>query len=437
MPSPARTLALSTLRRLSSGRVTVADLLARPAAEALDERERAFLHTLVLGTLRRRGWLDHVLQRVSSRPLDRLTPGVLDALRLGAYQLLFLRVPAHAAVSEAVELAREAESRSAGFANAILRRLQREGPPPEPDATADPLGWLTTAGSLPRWLAERWCGRLGPGPAVARARGFLEEPPTHVRLNPRVPDAAAQLAAGGVETRATDVPGALEASGGRLTDLARRGVVYVQDKGSQLVALLAAREGLVLDACAAPGGKALLIADVGGPRTRVIAAEASPRRVSTLARLRSRWGATNVEVLAADALRPPFSGTFDSVLLDAPCSGLGTLGRHPDARWRLAPEDLARHADRQRRLLESLSSLVRPGGRLVYATCSVEPEENEHVVGRFLDGHPDFASDALPDWACPFRAGSFVRIEPAGGADRFFAAPLRRLGGPGAMDMVI
>lgn len=435
MPTPARTLALDTLRRVASGRVTVGDLLARPAAEALDERERAFLHELVLGTLRRRGWLDHVLGRLASRPLDRLTSGVLDALRLGAYQLLYLRVPRHAAVSEAVDLARQAEPRAAGFANAVLRRLEREGPPPEPEAGADPLGWLTTAGSLPPWLAERWFARLGPVEAVARARALLEPPPTHVRLNPRVPDALAQLEAAGVETRATDVPGALEASGGRLTDLARRGVLYVQDEGSQLVALLAASDGLVLDACAAPGGKALLIADAGGPRTRVIAADASRRRVATLARLRARWGARNVSVVAASALQPPFAGTFDVVLLDAPCSGLGTLARNPDVRWRLAPEAVLRHADLQRRLIGSVASLVRPGGRLVYATCSLEPEENEDVVERFLEGHAEFGTAATPLWARPFRAGSFLRIEPGGG-DAFFAAPLRRLGGTEPKDVV-
>jgi 16S rRNA (cytosine967-C5)-methyltransferase len=426
VPASARVLALETLGRLS--RVTLAELLARPAVEALDERERGLLHELVLGTLRNRGWLDHVLGRISTLPLARLTPGVLDALRLGAYQLLYLRVPSHAAVFETVELARRVEPRSGGFANAVLRRLQREGPPPEPDVATDPLGWLTTAGSLPRWLAERWLLHLGAGPAVARARAFLAAPSTHLRLNPRVPDALAQLEAEGIETRPTGVPGAREASGGRLVDLARRGVVYVQDAGSQLVALLAASDGLVLDACAAPGGKALVIADEGGPRTRVIAAEVSRRRVETLARLVSRWGAPNVRVVAADALCPPFTAAFDSVLLDAPCSGLGTLSRNPDVRWRVAPEDLARHAERQRRLLESLAPLVRPGGRLVYATCSLEPEENEGVVGPFLEAHAGLGPEALPPWAEPRGAGPFVRIDPAGGGDAFFAALLRRQG---------
>jgi 16S rRNA (cytosine967-C5)-methyltransferase len=425
----ARAVALETLGRLRAARLTVAEVLAAPAAEALDERDRGLLHELVLGTLRRRGWLDHVLSRLSNRPLDRLTPGVLDALRLGAYQLLYLRVAAHAAVSESVELARAVEPRSAGFANALLRRLQREGPPPEPDPVADPLAWLATAGSLPLWLADRWYRQLGPQAAVARARSLLDAPRTYFRVNPRVSDAAARLATAGVEARETVIPGALERVDGRLSPLASEGVLYVQDAGSQMVAHLAARRGLVLDACAAPGGKALLMADLGGPGTRVIAAEASRTRLATLARLRARWGATNVSVLGADALHPPFAPAFDSVLLDAPCTGLGTLARNPDARWRLAPADVERHARRQRALLESVATLVRPGGRLVYATCSIEPEENEGVVAPFLESHPAFACDPLPAWAEPFRVHEFVRIEPARHPlDAFFAARLRRAG---------
>jgi 16S rRNA (cytosine967-C5)-methyltransferase len=429
VPSPARALALTTLRRVSTRTVTLADALAAPDAESLDPRERALLHELVLGTLRRRGWLDHALERLSSRPLERLSPGVLDALRLGTYQLLFLRVPVHAAVSESVELARSVEPRSAGFANAVLRRLQREGPPPEPDPDADPLGWLSTAGSLPRWLAERWLARLGPEAAVARARAALEPPPTHFRLNPRFPDVAADLAAAGIESRPTAVPGALEAGSGRLTSFAERGALYVQDAGSQLVARLAATDGLVLDACAAPGGKALLLADLGGPGTRVIAAEGSRRRLGSLVRSIVRWGAPNLWSVAADALHPPFAPLFDGVLLDAPCSGLGTLARHPDIRWRLAPADLPRHAARQKALLHALAPLVRPGGRLVYATCSVEPEETEAVVVPFLEARPDFSVEPLPAWAGPFFQGRFAGTgPPRHRGDAFFAARLRRAG---------
>ena len=427
MPSPARRAALRALRDASRGGGTLASALARPDVEALDERERAFAHELVLGVLRRRGWLDHVLLRLVERPLDRVAPQVRDVLRLGAYQLLFLRVAAHAAVSESVDLARSVEPRAGGFVNAVLRRLLREGPPPEPDAAADPRAWLESFGSLPAWLAERWLGRLGPERAVARARVLLAPPPVHFRLNPRVPDAARRHEAAGVRAEPAAVPGALTLLDGRLTPLADEGIVYVQDQASQLVARLAAGEGLVLDACAAPGGKALLLADAGGGRARVVAAEASVRRVATLARLRDRWGAAEVRVVAADGRRPPFRTPFDLVLLDAPCTGLGTLARHPDIRWRLLPDDVGRQAGRQAELLAALAPLVRPGGRLVYATCSIEPEENEGVVGPFLAARPDFAPEAAPDWAREFADGPFVRVEPSSQTgDAFFVAILRR-----------
>jgi len=430
VPGSAREVALHVLRRVA-GRDTLADALAAPKAERLDERERALVHELVLGTLRRRGWLDHVLAGAASRPLEHVTPGVLDALRLGAYQLLFTRVAPHAAVSESVELARNVEPRSAGFANAVLRRLQREGPPPEPDPDAGALAWLTSVGSLPAWLAERWLRQLGPGPAVARARALLVPPPTYVRLNARVVDAEAQVRAVGLGLRSTAVPEALEAEG-RVTGLAERGILYVQDAASQLVARLAATDGLVLDACAAPGGKSLLIADAGGSRARVVAAELSRRRLTTLVRLASRWGATNVVPVAADALRPPFGAdTFDAVLLDAPCSGLGTLARNPDIRWRVGPQDLPRHAARQRALLEALAPLVRPGGRLVYAVCSGEPEETEDVLRTFLSAHGDFRIEELPPWAERFADAGGARTDPVRDrTDAFYTACLRRAARP-------
>jgi 16S rRNA (cytosine967-C5)-methyltransferase len=418
----AREVAHRVLRRVA-GRDTLADALAAPDAERLDERERAFLHELALGTLRRRGWLDHVLARLASRPLEQVTPGVLDALRLGAYQLLFTRVAPHAAVSESVELARRVEPRSAGFANAVLRRLERDGPPPEPDA--DAMAWLTSAGSLPSWLAERWLRQLGAVAAVARA--LLLAPPTHVRLNPRVPEAESRVRAAGVELRPTAVLDALEAEG-RVSGLAESGVLYVQDAASQLVARLATAEGLVLDACAAPGGKSLLISDLGGARARVVATEVSRRRLATLVRLASRWGAANVFPVAADALHPPFAAaSFDSVLLDAPCSGLGTLARNPDIRWRLAPPDLPRHAARQRALLEAVARLVRAGGRLVYAVCSGEPEETDEVLRPFLSAHPEFWREEPPGWAQAFAEAGVVRTDCVRDrADAFYAVRARR-----------
>jgi 16S rRNA (cytosine967-C5)-methyltransferase len=184
----------------------------------------------------------------------------------------------------------------------------------------------------------------------------------------------------------------------------------------------------VLDACAAPGGKAMLVADLLGDRVTVIAQEASPRRLATLARLTRTWGAPNVRCLGGDAGRPPFGTTFDSVLLDAPCSGLGTLAGKPDLRWRLAAgDDLQRQARRQATLLTATAALVRPGGRLVYATCSTEPEENESVVEAFLTQHGGFAPAGVPEWARAFAEGPYLRVHPErGGGDGFFVSVLRR-----------
>jgi 16S rRNA (cytosine967-C5)-methyltransferase len=418
----ARRLALRVLLDTERGGPTLADRLAAADADALSTRDRAFLHELVLGTLRRRGELDFACARLAKGPFSRLDPPVKAILRLGAYQILHMRVPARAAVSESVDLARESAPRAGGLVNAVLRRLAREGPPPFPDPETDPLGWLTSAGSLPTWLASRWLERLGPATAVARARAFLDVPLAAFRFNPRVADAEARVRAEGLEPRPLTVPGSWAASG-RLAPLAAENVLYLQDQGSQMAARLAAEGRTVLDACAAPGGKSTLLADLLGPEGRVVAAEASLPRLRRTADLVQRWGASTVRLVGADALRPPFGVAFDSVLLDAPCTGLGTLARHPDIRWRTSERDVERHARRQREMLESVSRAVRPGGRLVYSVCSGEPEEGEQVVSGFLATHTDFARAPLPDWAAPFadRGDASTRPERDGG-DAFFLA---------------
>jgi 16S rRNA (cytosine967-C5)-methyltransferase len=421
----ARRIALEVLLDADGPGGTLADRLAAGDAESLDTRDRAFLHELVLGTLRRRGALDAALAPLLTTSLDRLDPPVRAALRLGAHQILNLRVPDRAAVSESVESVRERAPRATGLVNAVLRRLVREGAPPERDPRADPMGWLTSAGSLPAWLAERWVARIGADVAVARARAFLADPPAVYRLNPRRPEAAERAAV--LEPAPLVVPGAWRARAGRPADLAAEGLIHLQDEGSQLVAHLAARPGRFLDACAAPGGKAMLVGDRLGADVRVVAAERSLTRLRTLEALRLRWGASNVHAIGSDALRPPFATTFDAVLLDAPCSGLGTIGRHPDIRWRVGPADLERQAKRQRALLASVAALVGRGGRLVYATCSSEPEENEDVVVSFMAEHPEFHVAPLPDWAAGFADGPFARTRPEDrGGDAFFAAVLER-----------
>jgi 16S rRNA (cytosine967-C5)-methyltransferase len=428
MATAARRLAYRVLRDVEGGGATLAERLAGLDVQELAPRERALLHELVRGTLRLRGALDHALAPLLERqPLEKLDPGIRAILRLGAHQVLHLRVPDRAAVSESVDLARGVAPRASGLVNAVLRRLAREGPPPAPDPEADPLGWLTSAGSLPAWLAQRWLQRLGPGVAVARARALLAAPPAAFRLNPRVSDALAQASAAGVTPVPLAVPGAWLATGTSLHELAARNVLYLQDQGSQMVGRLAEGGRLTLDACAAPGGKSMLLADANAEGSAVVAAEASPRRVQTLAELVRRWGAPGVHVVATDGLRPAFTRLFDAVLIDAPCSGLGTLSRHPDIRWRARAGDLPYHAARQGGLLRSLAPLVRPGGTLVFATCSAEPEENEGVLEPFLETHRDFAVAPGPAWADAFSDGPFYRTRPErDGGDAFFAARLVR-----------
>lgn len=426
MPSPARIKAVEVLQDLQQDRGTLADHLAAADATFADPRERGFLHELVLGSLRARGRLDYVLAGLIDRPLERVDPAALTVLRLGVYQMLDLRVPDRAAVSEAVDLVRLHAPAAGGFVNAVLRRLGREGPRALPDPVREPLDWLTSAGSLPGWLAERWLARLGAAAAVARATALLEKPQTAVRLNPRVTDAAARVAAAGTTLRPLTLSGAFEAKGGSPVSLSEEGLLYLQDEGSQVVAHLASAAGRILDACAAPGGKATLMADLGDDRV-VYAAEPGARRREAMARLVERWRTPRVRVLGADARRPPFpDASFDAVLLDAPCSGLGTLGRHPDIRWRTKASDPARHARLQSTLLASVATLVRRDGQLVYATCSSEPEENDAVVERFLAESPGWRLETPPAWARPFTAGPYVRTDREGAGDAFFAALLRR-----------
>jgi 16S rRNA (cytosine967-C5)-methyltransferase len=408
--------------------VHLARLLSSPTLDDLDARERAFLHGLVLGTVRWRGRLDHAIGACSERPLEEIDPVVRDSLRLGAYQLLEMRVPARAAVHETVELVRLHHPAAAGFVNAVLRRLAREGPPPLPDFRREPLAWLTSAGSLPAWLARRWHDRLGPQAARARAEALLRRPVLCCRLNPRQPAAAERLAEAGARLAPSAVPGTWRAEGDLPRDLVGAGLAYAQDAGSQLVARLAATTGLTWDACAAPGGKAALLGDLAPPGSRVVASDRRPARAGTMATLLGRWGLENVRVAVADATQPPWRTRFDCVLLDAPCSGLGTLRANPDIRWRLRPGQLAAHQARQRALLDAVAGYVRPGGRLVYAACSTEPEENEEVIAPFLDHHREFTMVAPPAWAAAWsEASSCVRTLPErDDMDGFFAALLER-----------
>jgi 16S rRNA (cytosine967-C5)-methyltransferase len=428
MPTAARVLALSLLSGMARERQTLADRFATPRIDALPMVERGFLHELVLGTLRQRGLLDYHLRALIGRPVETLTPPVLaDILRLGAHQILNLRVPARAAVNEAVELAAQHAPRAKGLVNAVLRRLARQGAGAVPDAETAPLDWLTSVGSLPLWLAQRWLTALGPQRSVERAAALRRPPPAVFRLNPRVHDAWQQAQAAGLEPEPLVVPGAFRATAGRPSGLAASAVIALQDQGSQLVAHLAAHGNCVFDACAAPGGKAMLIGDLLDPSAMVVAGEVSPRRLSTMRRLVNAWRSPNVRCLGANALTPPVRAQFDTVLVDAPCTGLGTIDCNPDIRWRLQPDDVERHAQSQRKLLTHLLPLVRPGGLLVYSTCSLEEEETLDVAKWLQDAHATLQPAFTPAWVTPFGADGVIRTLPErDGGSAFFAAVFRK-----------
>jgi 16S rRNA (cytosine967-C5)-methyltransferase len=445
-PSAARLLALRVLERVAA-RGAFADLAlhAALARTPLSPRERAFATDLVYGTLRWQGRLDFVLTRCLGRDPTGLERPVCLVLRLGAYQLLFAGVPAHAAVDESVRCLRALGlERATGLANAVLRRLARdEQSLVLPDPTRDPLGHLVHALSLPRWIAERWLELYGPHDAAALALASNEGPPLVVRANRLRTDRSALLLE--LRERFPDTTAGRLAPDaivlGRRGDVAREpafreGRCTVQDEAAQLVLeLLDPRPGeRVLELCAAPGAKASGAAERVGPQGRVVGLDRSRRRLRLLARERGRLGLPQLHAAVADATRPlPVAeGGFDRVLVDAPCSGLGSLRRNPDQRWRLSPADPPRLARLQGALLERAAPALRPGGTLVYSTCTLLPEENEGVVREFLrrtSGFRQLTRAALPAGLRELAdAEGFVRTRPdLHDADGFVSARLERL----------
>ena len=452
MSAPARRAAHEVLRAVHAGRVDLATALDRARGKLADPRDRALAGEIALGVERQRAALDHLVGQAASRPLAAVTPAALDLLRAAAYQLRFLdRVPAHAAVADTVELARETGvGRAAGFVNAVLRTLADERRPlslpaaPEGDlreagARRRALDYLATTLSHPRWLVERWLDRHGFAAAEAWARFDNAPAPVTLRAN-LARNGAAELRrildAQGVRTDAADAAphGLVVREGDPLaTPAAAEGRFVVQGEASQLVVELAAPEegSRVLDLCAAPGGKTAGLAGGAGPRGLVVASDFRPRRVALLRRSLTRMRPPRAAVVRLDAAAPlPFARVFDCVLVDAPCSGLGALRGDPDVRWRRAPGDLPRFAARQLAMLSRAAETVRPGGRLVYATCSSEPEENDEVVDRFLAAHPEYeltAPDAGPAVERVVDRRGCLRTLPfRHGVEAFFGALLVR-----------
>jgi 16S rRNA (cytosine967-C5)-methyltransferase len=404
MSASARQLAWSVLERVERDRA-FADLALHAALRdaGLARRDRAFATELVYGTLRLRGRLDAALEQVLDRPLRKIEPPLRQLVRLGAYQLMALPgARAAAAVDESVKLVKQGElARASGLVNAVLRALARAVENDAlrfPSLAEDPLGHLCQWLSLPRWLAERWLAELGPQAAAALAETCLGPPPRSVRVAARADRDALARELGGQPTRFAPRG---------ITGLARdpvsqpafaRGEISVQDEASQLVPLLlgAGSGDVVVDCCAAPGAKTAQLVEQVGERGEVIALELHAARLGLIRRALERTGARNVRVLQRD-VRQGFdlqgAMQYGYLLVDAPCTGLGTLRRNPDARWRLAPEDVGRAAEAQLAILSSVARYAGQGGVLVYSVCTFTPEETTQVIERFLADHPGFRID--------------------------------------------
>ena len=385
--SPARRATFEALLRVERDAAYSDAVLHSHLLDDLDRRGRALVTEIVMGCLRRRGELDFLLASRLSKPVQSLDIEVRTALRIGAYQLRCMaHVSAGAAVSDSVELVKAARKRSAaGLVNAVLRNL--------PDALSIEE---SARHSHPDWLTDRWRTNLGEAALEQILRANICRPHSYVRLTngANAADVIKQLTSEGITLDPTAVANAFRVSSGNVSNsrAARDGRLVVQDLSSQLVAPLLAADAdhRVLDLCSAPGGKARKLAEVGP----VVAADRHAHRLRTMRAL----GAKGLRLLSLDAEHPlPFRAQFDRVLVDAPCSGTGTLARNPEIKWRLKPSDLVELHARQVKILSNALDVVALNGRLIYSTCSLEAEENEHVVAEVLDNRSQWSSHKVLD----------------------------------------
>jgi 16S rRNA (cytosine967-C5)-methyltransferase len=399
MVSPARAAAYETVFRVFE-QDAYADRALRTAVASLDQRDRAFAQRLAYGTIQRVRTLDYAIEQLGRRPVRKLDPPVRAALRLGSYELGFMQTPRHAAVNEAVELVRRARlERAVAFTNAVLRRV------------ADGIGALLESlpeGALklsyPDWVEEVWTRDFGREQALALMRAQNEPPETILRL-----------IRGQIEGEPTDIPSAYRVE--RVDeDALAEGRIWPQSRGSQLAGLVVgAREGeRTLDLCAAPGGKATMLAG------DVTAVEKHPGRARELEENAARLGATNVSVVCADALElPPELCDYDRVLVDAPCSGLGVLASRPDLRWRAEPLP-----ELQLALMGAAADRVRTGGTIVYSVCTLNSDENEAII-EASGLAPEPLGEEWPQFAHPKRPQFLLTRPDLHGTSGFFIARLR------------
>ena len=442
--SPARIAAFQILLRVEQEDAYASELLHSSRYAKLASADHGLTTELVMGVLRWRSWLDREIARQSSLSLAKLDPEVLTSLRLAAYQVMFLdRVPVRAAIHESVELVKQARKRSAvSFTNAVLRRLAgvgRHGSATSQIAASKTSSQLAAQSAHPEWLVERWVREFGVDRAVKICSYDQQIPGTEIRISDPADEEKLK------KEKIQLAPGLLLSSARRViagdltgTPTFREGRVVIQDEASQLVALLVGQGSRILDCCAAPGGKTRVLAEQN-PSATLIAAELHPHRARLLRKLVS---AANVQVLAADVCALPLTEFFDRVLVDVPCSGTGTLARNPEIKWRLKAEDLADLHTRQLSILCSAMQRVAQRGRLVYATCSLEREENQDVLEsalssdtsfKVLNCHEDLErlrsqGELVWEDLGSLTSGPYLRTIPGVHAcDGFFAAILEKL----------
>jgi 16S rRNA (cytosine967-C5)-methyltransferase len=434
--SPGRACAYAVLRRVFE-QGAYADRALAAEARDLADRDRALAMQIAYGTVQRRLTLDHLAAPLLRRPLNSLEPSVLAGLRMGLFQLLFLSgVPPHAAVHETVELLKSQSPGGAGLVNAVLRRAAGERETllaALSDATAADAA---VSHSVPGWLSELWWRELGADEARALLGHINRPAETALRVNSLVSSPADVRAELPAPTRAAPglpegivLDGPFDVAG---SELFRRGALTPQSRASMLVArVLAPSPGQeVLDLCAAPGAKTTHLAALMRDEGRIVAVERNPARARALEDTCRRLGAGCVEVLAQDALHLKPRDQFDRVLLDPPCSGLGTLQSRPDRRWRASAEAIPELAALQARLLRVAAGATRPGGRLVYSVCTISAREGAEVMGAFLAEAAGWAAEDLgsvyPDWR-HHDDGRYLQLLPhRHGTDGFFIASLVR-----------
>lgn len=463
----ARAIALSLLVESDKSEEGIDVLLERALARcSFDSRDRALTVELTYGVLRRLVTIDWRLEPVLDKPLLRLPVAVQMVLRLGAYQLLFLdRIPQSAAVNESVNLTRAFAGTVgrdwSGLVNAVLRSLLRHPPEPWPSMDQDPVQALAVRYSVPAWLSRRWVERLGVASAEAACEGVSVAPPMTLRVNQLVTTREAfleQFARAGIAAKPTNVSpfGIVLEDGGLVPSLPgfQEGAFYVEDEAAQLIPLLLGPQpgDIILDACAAPGGKSTHLAELMQNKGAIYAVDRSGARLDLVRTNCCRLGVQIVVPIVGDIREPrewvplieaagppsvkrarvgePF---IDRMLVDAPCSGLGVLRRHPEAKWRKDEQALPRHQALQCQILEAVAPCLRPGGVLVYSTCSTEPEENEDVIERFCRAHAEFQRESVASWLPPAaqefvtESGALSTVGNRFSMDGFYAARLRKV----------